>query len=152
MPTDQSFSDNFEECTSAGGHYNPGNVTPDNYIPMQPEYASSLEVGDLSGKYGTFADWGVTDDAGSKVFYDNNLPLWGSNSVAARSIVLHDAVSGERVACGNLGHMGPAWDQQPELDEVKIDYNGEDVYGVQVFQQRKDCPWCATSVKSHGLI
>jgi len=135
----QSVSDHFDDCADAGGHYNPVNSN------LEPEF----EVGDLSGKHGTFADWGVTDDAGSKVFYDFNLPLWGKNSVAARSIVLHDAVSGERVACGNLGHMGPAWDQQPELDEVKIDYNGEDVYGDQVFQQRKDCPWCATSVKSH---
>ena len=104
------------------------------------------------GKHGTIADWGVTDDAGSKVFYDVNLPLWGTNSVAARSVVLHDAASGARTACGNFGHMCSVWDRQPKYDEIKIDYNGEDVWGYQVLQQMKGCPWCATSVKSHALV
>lgn len=137
-------SDNLADCTSVGGHYNPTDMALND-----GDNQETYEVGDLSGKHGTFADWGVTDDAGSKVFYDVNLPLWGSNSVAARGVVLHDAASGARAACGNFGHMCSVWDRQPKFDEIKIDYNGEDVWGYQVLQQRKGCPWCATSVKSY---
>lgn len=103
----------------------------------------------MSGKHGKFSDWGVTDEPGSKVFYDVNLPLWGMYSVAARGLVLHDKDSGARTGCGNFGHLCAVWDRQPQVDEVRIDYNGDDVWGYQILQQRKGCPWCATSVKSY---
>jgi len=137
-------SNDLSDCTSVGGHYNPFNVD----LSASAGTHENWEIGDLSGKHGKFSDWGVTDEAGSKIFHDVNLPIWGRHSVAARGLVLHDSATGARTGCANFGHMCMFWDRQPPVDEVRIDYTGSDVWGYQILQQRQNCPWCATSVKS----
>jgi len=82
-----------------GPHFNPwkmdastspaaGTGTPDQY-----------EVGDLSGKYGLL-------DGKQKVreiHNDTNLPMFGSQSIVGRSIVIHKKRKGERWACASIG-------------------------------------------------
>ena len=65
-----------------------GAGTPDQY-----------EVGDLSGKYGSLKDKMTI----KKVYNDSNLPMFGSQSIVGRSIVIHKEYKAERWACSTIG-------------------------------------------------
>ena len=158
-------SENLDDCTTVGGHYDPLYAQAASYgdypsfDEMDPyRYRQhDFEIGDLSGKHGDFGyvDYAVTpiqhySSTASRIYYDVNLPIWGKNSVAGRSVVLHKSTDGSRAACGNLGHLSTKYDSKPEIDEIKIDYSGlTEVEGYQIFQQVKNCPSCQTTVKSN---
>lgn len=88
-------------CSGAavGAHFNPwnkdhsaspapGTGTPDQY-----------EAGDLSGKYGSL-DGKMRI---KEIHNDTNLPMFGSQSIVGRSIVIHKKLKGERWACSSIG-------------------------------------------------
>ena len=50
-----------------------------------PGTDDEYEIGDLSGKYGSFLNLTLTD----KRHIDYNLPLFGRNSIQGRSVVIH---------------------------------------------------------------
>lgn len=54
------------------------------YIGTNDEY----QVGDLSGKHG-FLVQGSRGDSHEAMYVDFNLPLFGTNSVVGRSLVIH---------------------------------------------------------------
>lgn len=59
------------------------------------------EVGDLSGKYGTFLNLSAV----SKTIVDYNLPMFGRNSIQGRSLVIHKLKiqdNNMRWVCNNL--------------------------------------------------
>ena len=86
-----------EPCSAASvqGHYNPFNIIGSPEVGTLDMY----EVGDLSGKFDSFA--GLDDYQNTSL--DNNLYLFGPRSVTGRSIVIHrDDESGTRWVCATL--------------------------------------------------
>lgn len=87
-------------CTgdAVGGHFNPWEVDSTSLIGITGT-PDQYEVGDLSGKYG------VLDRKKSirEVYNDTNLPLFGTNSIIGRSIVIHKMGRGDRWACSTIG-------------------------------------------------
>ena len=82
---------------------------------------SLCEVGDLSGKHGAMS--GTV----STVYSDGNLPLYGTNSVVGRSVVIHDS-SGARVSCANVVLSG-------SVKTVTATFSGPTVTGKIVLSQ-----------------
>ncbi|XP_029199431.2 uncharacterized protein LOC114964254 isoform X1 [Acropora millepora] len=82
----------------AGNHWNPFHVdikgSPANETGTNDEY----EVGDLSGKYGSFQNLAVF----TKNVVDYNLPMFGRNSIQGRSILIHKKEKNARWVCSNL--------------------------------------------------
>lgn len=76
-----------ESCTGliAGDHWNPYNVDIKTSPPAGTGTDDEYEVGDLSGKYGTF----LNRSSFSKTVMDYNLPMFGRNSIQGRSLVIH---------------------------------------------------------------
>ena len=115
---------NNEECTATSGHYNPFAVVNDGSSTHD-----TFEIGDLSGKHGGM------DVIASNVFpgtggqrlatpqtierFDYNLPLWGKNSIAGRSIVFHDSF-GDRLYCTNIGSMAYERNVYPTIREIRV--------------------------------
>ena len=73
-----------ERCSSkyTGGHWNPRNVTYSSAVPVTSDH---YEVGDLSGKFGSLSNMMALDEE----YADMNLPLYGTDSIIGRSIVIH---------------------------------------------------------------
>jgi hypothetical protein len=63
---------------------------------------STCEVGDLSGKHGNFGGSATQ----VQTYTDSNLPLTGQYSVVGRSVVLHAAANGTRLACASISTNG----------------------------------------------
>ena len=63
---------------------------------------STCEVGDLSGKHGSFGG----NATQVQTYTDSNLPLTGQYSVVGRSVVLHAAAGGARLACASISTNG----------------------------------------------
>ena len=75
-------------CSGAevGGHWNPFNAPFPAQVPLGFERSHDLyEVGDLSGKHGSFAGLHTVDQEHSDCY----LPLFGPHSIVGRSIVIH---------------------------------------------------------------
>ncbi|XP_013415688.1 uncharacterized protein LOC106177466 isoform X1 [Lingula anatina] len=88
-------------CSSKGvqGHFNPYNITVANSPAAGTGTNDEYEVGDMSGKYGMMN----TMNSMAMVKEDNNLPLFGPQSIVGRSIVIHKSdSSGSRWVCGNI--------------------------------------------------
>lgn len=97
-----------QACTSAGGHWDPliangteGLASGEGglYHP-NPGNLSSFQLGDLAGRWGA-----LTSSNGSvseRIILDNYVRLSGELSVLGRSIVIHDAPTNKRIACGNI--------------------------------------------------
>jgi Cu/Zn superoxide dismutase len=92
------------DCITAGAHFNPTNAsfgTP-SYPKSPSENWALFEVGDLSGKYGTFK--GTPDGRfPGRNATDPTLSLNPSspNSIVGRSIVIH-GTNGTRIGCANI--------------------------------------------------
>ena len=93
-------------CLSAGGHYNPHQVSLESYKDCSDEKRHMrCEVGDLVNKLGLLNVAGrklnIKDSI--KFFTDSNLPLSGPHSIVGRSILIHDDNApehrGDRMAC-----------------------------------------------------
>ena len=74
-------------------------MTVINYYLMVSGTPDQYEVGDLSGKYGVLD----TKQSIREVYNDTNLPLFGTNSIIGRSIVIHKMGRAERWACSSIG-------------------------------------------------
>lgn len=97
----QSKEDN-NLCSAAavGGRYNPfGSETK-----LAPAAGTNdqYELGDLSGKHGTFNEAQDMQDY-FNIHLDFNLPLFGLHSIVGRSIVINRADGGHWV-CANIAH------------------------------------------------
>jgi len=93
-------------CLSAGGHYNPHQVSLESYKDCSDEKRHMrCEVGDLVNKLGLLNVAGRKRDIKDtiKFFTDSNLPLSGPHSIVGRSILIHDDNApehrGDRMAC-----------------------------------------------------
>ncbi|XP_068745220.1 uncharacterized protein [Montipora capricornis] len=89
-----------------GGHWNPFNIDIKTSPAEGTGTLDEYEVGDLSGKYGSFLNLTSYE----KKHIDYNLPLFGPNSIQGRSVVLHKhkiKEKNKRWVCSNL---------KPELD------------------------------------
>lgn len=86
------------EETTLYGHWNPRNVN--SKLSPLPTLGSSdqYEMGDLSGKFGTLDDLSEY----TSHYNDTNLPLFGFESLAGRSIVIHKKSKNARWACSTL--------------------------------------------------
>lgn len=62
-----------------------------------------MQLGDLSGKYGTLSGL----DNVTSLYLDQNLPLFGPNSIIGRSIVVYRDGDGGRWICGNIESTKP---------------------------------------------
>uniref|UniRef100_A0A3Q0SCT6 Superoxide dismutase copper/zinc binding domain-containing protein n=1 Tax=Amphilophus citrinellus TaxID=61819 RepID=A0A3Q0SCT6_AMPCI len=84
---------------NVGDHWNPFNINRSN--PTYPKVPGSThdmyEVGDLSGKHVTLAGRNMVD----MTFKDFSLPLFGTNSIVGRSVVIHQP-DGLRYACASI--------------------------------------------------
>ncbi|KAJ1961017.1 hypothetical protein IWQ62_004013 [Dispira parvispora] len=102
-------------CTATGGHYDPlkVNVQKDTYKcdPAQP--TTTCEVGDLSGKHGKLVPKSDKPIAAGE-YTDADVHLTGDNSIAGRSVVVHNA-AGDRIGCGNIVQVTPQ-----NLGELKL--------------------------------
>lgn len=67
-------------------------------ILLYPGTDDEYEVGDLSGKYGSFLNLSVV----TKSVVDYNLPMFGRNSIQGRSILIHRKEKNARWVCSNL--------------------------------------------------
>ncbi|XP_072025881.1 uncharacterized protein [Amphiura filiformis] len=92
-------------CSSTAGHDNPFDAEVGNlYSECTPDNPGRCELGDLTGKLGTFTIPATVGDKTGKNFWtDARLPLSGANSVASKSIVIHYPNRGApRLACADL--------------------------------------------------
>jgi len=85
----------INNCTTAGGHFDPYGVEVTGYkCGADP---SACYMGDLTGKANKTimipSDWSATD---------NTMEFAGPNSVVGRSIVLHEIQGSARIACANI--------------------------------------------------
>lgn len=85
-----------ERCLSkyTGGHWNPRNVTYSSAVPVTSDH---YEVGDLSGKFGSLSNMMALDEE----YADMNLPLYGTDSIIGRSIVIH-FLNSSRWVCADI--------------------------------------------------
>jgi len=84
---------------AVGDHFNPWNVDKTTSPPASLGTPDQYEIGDLSGKFGKLTDRQAIKD----IYNDTNLPMFGSQSIVGRSVVIHKAYKGERWACSTLG-------------------------------------------------
>ena len=92
-------------CSSTAGHDNPFGVElANNYAECTPDNPGRCELGDLTGKLGTFTVPGTAFDASGKMFWtDPRLPLSGAYSVDSKSFVIHQPErAAPRLACADL--------------------------------------------------
>lgn len=99
LTTDQDVCNN--EYVS--GHFNPFEI--DTATDPSPGLGTTdqYEIGDISGKFGLLN--GMNETSGS--FYDYNLPLFGTNSIVGRSLVIHYS-NGNRMVCSNIDYAETA--------------------------------------------
>ncbi|KAI9140110.1 hypothetical protein BKA69DRAFT_1081919 [Paraphysoderma sedebokerense] len=89
-------------CDTTGGHYDPTNKAPGGNYTVAPSSAdkTTYEVGDLSGKHGVLKSDNNTQNW---TIVDTTLP--GADTWDVKSIVIHNATSGAKIACANLTDM-----------------------------------------------
>ncbi|CAL1273465.1 unnamed protein product [Larinioides sclopetarius] len=97
--------ENYCQGKYVGNVYNPY-AMPDEKIPTPGEGSGDqYAVGDLSGKFGLL-DASPLMNLHLGIHVDFNLPLFGTNSIIGRSIVITNT-EGEPWICANIGHPGP---------------------------------------------
>ncbi|XP_023676080.1 uncharacterized protein cusr [Paramormyrops kingsleyae] len=103
MPESRSTEEDVCSHDNVGDHWNPHKVTvSDPAYPHGPGATHDMyEVGDLSGRHGSLDN--ISDV--EQFFSDWNLPLFGTNSIVGRSVVIHQS-NGARLLCGTIGYPG----------------------------------------------
>lgn len=104
----------------------PINATDDQYA-----------IGDLSAKYGLLSD-SPSESIFFNVAVDFNLPLFGSNSIIGRSIVIYSKNNQQPWICGNIGYSD-------EIITAEATFHYP-VYGRVIFRQLADHPLSETTV------
>ena len=94
FPVDETIQGS-SKCTAAGGHYNPTNITRNS---SSPKTLDAYEIGDLSGKSSQML---IGLNSLDYRYTDPYLPLFGTNSIVGRSVVIHE-VNGDRWLCANI--------------------------------------------------
>ncbi|CAG2196972.1 unnamed protein product [Mytilus edulis] len=89
------------DANSVSGHFNPFGIDTSSDPAATVGTDDQYEVGDLSSKYGLLS--GLTDKMEN--YTDYNLPLFGTNSVIGRSIVVHYG-NGSRWVCATIEYIG----------------------------------------------
>ncbi|XP_022670740.1 uncharacterized protein LOC111254308 [Varroa destructor] len=127
-----------ERCSIAavGDNFNPYNVDR-NKSPL-PGFGTNDEyqVGDLSGKHG-FLVQGSRGDSHEAMYVDFNLPLFGTNSVVGRSLVIHQ-VDGTRWICSSITY--------PSETVTAVATFFYPIVGRVIFRQEINNPWAETTV------
>ncbi|XP_076023423.1 uncharacterized protein cusr isoform X2 [Genypterus blacodes] len=120
---------------NVGGHWNPfGLKVSDPTYPKVPGSTHDMyEIGDLSTKHMSLQGQNQTD----AVFTDFNLPLFGSNSIVGRSVVIH-LLDGSRFVCSSIGYPGEVIVAQAKFRRH--------VVGEIWFTQLKDHPLSDVSI------
>ncbi|ODM91430.1 Superoxide dismutase [Cu-Zn] [Orchesella cincta] len=126
-------------CSKTGGHWNPYQVNVANYPNPASGTDDQFELGDLSGKYGTLAG---LDNVTSK-YLDQNLPLYGPNSILGRSVVVYKDGDGGRWICGNIENTKPL-----VVAMARFKYP---LVGTVYFTQEANNPFAETSIFVDGL-
>ncbi|OXA38086.1 uncharacterized protein LOC110862045 [Folsomia candida] len=128
-------------CQKTGGHWNPYQVNMADYPQPAGGSDDQFELGDLGGKYGTLAG---LDNVTSK-YSDQNLPLFGPQSILGRSIVIYRATDGGggRWICGNIENTQPML-----VAMARFKYP---LVGTMFFMQEANNPFSETNVFIDGL-
>nr|CAB3260413.1 uncharacterized protein LOC100175270 [Phallusia mammillata] len=131
FPVPQRISSSDDRCSTVNvaGHFDPYGVG----VGASNTTGDRFEIGDLSGKYGTISTANYTAS-----FVDWNLPLFGSNSVVGRSIVIHRADT-TRWVCGNIGNP-------TETTTTAVVNFKSPAYGTMYLRQPSGQPDADTSV------
>ncbi|XP_065353050.1 uncharacterized protein Rsod [Cloeon dipterum] len=113
------------------GHWNPQKIDPKSSPPAAQGTPEQYEMGDLSGKWGTFE--GLTH--ASLVYNDSLLDLSGPRSVLGRSVVIHKEADNARWACATV-ERGYAASEARELRAIaSFHHPGGFAYGYIKFSQ-----------------
>lgn len=136
FPVIPKLSSSDQQCSdfNVGQRFNPLGVTTSQ--PPGKGTNDQYEIGDLSGKYGSLPE-SVTEHY-LAVFVDMNLPLFGSNSVIGRSVVIDSAEGSMHWICATIGYPDSVI-----TAEAKFFYP---VYGKVIFRQLEDSPFSETTV------
>ncbi|PSN32762.1 hypothetical protein C0J52_15463 [Blattella germanica] len=86
------------EGSSLYGHWNPYNVNPSLSPPASKGTSDQYEMGDLSGKFGLLDNL-ISLDA---TYNDTRLPLFGTNAVLGRSVIIHKKDKNMRWVCSSI--------------------------------------------------
>lgn len=105
VPPRTAADDEVCSAQAVGKRFNAFNVNSNTSPPPGLGTNDQYEIGDLSGKYGELPE-SQDNDKFMGIFADFNLPLFGINSIAGRSIVIYSG-DGSRWICANIGYPGP---------------------------------------------
>ncbi|XP_015770970.1 PREDICTED: uncharacterized protein LOC107349343 [Acropora digitifera] len=116
----------------AGDHWNPFDIDINTSPAEGTGTYDKYEVGDLSGKYGSFLNRSTYD----KRHIDYNLPLFGPNSIQGRSVLFHNHKIREqnrRWVCSNLK---PVLDPKTHfVMKAAANFTGPTLKGMIVMEQ-----------------
>ena len=136
-----------------GGHYNPFNIDIKTSPPSGTGTPDQYEIGDLTGKYGTYSK---LDDLNEfdNWFADDNLPLFGKNSVEGRSLVIYKK-DGSRWICSTIVPRGEiiravATFKSPVIGRIVLTQDANDRYAdTQVFVELNYANGVTSPTKDH---
>lgn len=133
FPVAPKILPNEQQCSQ----FNVGLLFDPIGVNMSPAEGTNDQyaIGDLSGKYGPLPD-SVTEHH-LAVFVDMNLPLFGSNSIVGRSVVV-SASDDSRWICSSIGYS------ESVVTAVASFYYP--IYGKVIMRQLQENPWSETSV------
>lgn len=82
-----------------GSHFNPHHVT----VKLPPKSApfDKYETGDIAGKHGELQKVVGDEDSYKGTFIDNLLPMYGTDNIVGRSVVIHKN-DGKRWVCASI--------------------------------------------------
>ena len=142
-------------CSSGkvGSHYNPFNIDTKTSPPSGTGTPDQYEIGDLTGKYGTYSK---LDDLNEfyRNFTDDNLLLFGKNSVVGRSLVIYKK-DGSRWICSTLVQSGEkiravATFMYPVIGRIVLTQDAKDKYAdTQVFVELNYANGVISQTKDH---
>ena len=130
FPVDEAIQGS-SKCTAAGGHYNPRNIVRNS---SSPTTLDAYEIGDLSGKFGGL----LGQDTINSSYSDPYLPLFGTESIVGRSVVIHYP-NGDRWLCANIMY---------DMDTLTVTTNivSDTLRGRLVLTQLVDDPFSETII------
>ncbi|XP_071830012.1 uncharacterized protein [Apostichopus japonicus] len=133
IPLRYFADDNLASSDAVAGHFNPYGVTdfPNATVGTEDQY----EIGDISNKFGFLTN----KETIAEVYTDWNMPLFGTNSIAGRSIVLHLSEDGSRYAYGQISYP------TENIKTVVVDFQAP-VTGSIVMKQDQNDPLSETTV------